>query len=77
MKPRVPIAGAGLCGLTTAPALLQRGYHGRIFGQASALREGGAGVQLGSNGTRLLITLGPADAMRRVICEPTGKEIRL
>jgi salicylate hydroxylase len=77
MKPRILIAGAGLCGLTTALALLQRGHDVRIVEQASELREVGAGVQLGSNGTRVLIALGLADAMRRVICEPTGKEIRL
>lgn len=77
MKPRVLIAGAGLCGLTTALALLQRGYDVRIFEQATALREVGAGVQLGSNGTRVLIALGLADAMQSVVCEPTGKEMRL
>jgi len=77
MKPRVLIAGAGLCGLTTALALLQRGYDVRVFEQASELREVGAGVQLGSNGTRVLIALGLEAAMRRVVCEPTGKEIRL
>jgi len=77
MKPRVLIAGAGLCGLTTALALLQRGYDVRVFEQASELREVGAGVQLGSNGTRVLIALGLEAAMRRIVCEPTGKEIRL
>ena len=77
MKPCVLIAGAGLCGLTTALALLQCGYDVRVFEQASALREVGAGVQLGSNGTRVLIGLGLEAAMRRIVCEPTGKEIRL
>jgi len=77
MKPRVLIAGAGLCGLTTALALLQRGYDVRVFEQVSELREVGAGVQLGANGTRVLIALGLEAAMRRIVCEPTGKEIRL
>ena len=77
MKPRVLIAGAGLCGLTTALALLQRGYDVRVFEQARELREVGAGVQLGSNGTRVLIALGLEAAMRRIVCEPSGKEIRL
>ncbi len=48
----VLIAGAGLCGLTTALALLERGYKVRLFEQATELREVGAGVQLGANGTR-------------------------
>jgi salicylate hydroxylase len=77
MKPRILIAGAGLCGLTTALALLQRGYDVRLFEQASELREVGAGVQLGANGTRVLIALGLEAAMGRIVCEPTGKEIRL
>ena len=77
MKPRVLIAGAGLCGLTTALALLQRGFDVRVFEQATELREVGAGVQLGANGTRVLISLGLEAAMRQVICEPDGKEVRL
>lgn len=76
-KPRVLIAGAGLCGLTTALALLQRGYDVRVFEQAAELREVGAGVQLAANGTRVLIALGLEAAMRAVICEPVGKELRL
>src|ERR1700739_1022121 len=71
------IAGAGLGGLTAALALIQRGYDVRVFEQAAELREVGAGVQLGANGTRVLIALGLEAAMRRVVCEPTGKEIRL
>lgn len=74
---RVLIAGAGLCGLTTALALLQHGFEVQVFEQAAELREVGAGVQLGSNGTRVLIALGLEAAMRRIVCEPTGKEIRL
>lgn len=77
MKPRILIAGAGLCGLSTALTLLQRGYDVRVFEQASELREVGAGVQLGANGTRVLIALGLEAAMRRIVCEPTGKDIRL
>jgi salicylate hydroxylase len=73
----VLIAGAGLGGLTTALALLQRGHRVRVFEQAGELREVGAGVQLGANGTRLLIALGLEAAMRRVVCSATGKEIRL
>jgi salicylate hydroxylase len=77
MKPRVLIAGAGLGGLTAALALLQRGYEVRIHEQAATLREVGAGVQLGANGTRLLIALGLQEAMERVVCAATAKEMRL
>ena len=77
MKPRVLIAGAGLGGLTAALALLRRGFDVRVFEQAGELREVGAGVQLGANGTRLLIALGLEAAMLRVVCAATAKEIRL
>ncbi|MEI7714078.1 MAG: FAD-dependent monooxygenase [Rhodospirillales bacterium] len=76
-KPPVLIAGAGLGGLTAALALMQRGHRVRIYEQAADLKEIGAGVQLGANGTRLLISLGLEEAMRTVICVPQGREFRL
>jgi salicylate hydroxylase len=77
LKPRILIAGAGLGGLTTALALIQRGYDVRIFEQAAELREVGAGVQIGSNGSRVLISLGLREAMEKVVCVPLGREFRL
>src|SRR4051794_33239223 len=71
------IAGAGLGGLTAALALIQRGHRVRVFEQAAELREVGAGVQLGANGTRILIALGLEPAMQQVVCAATSKEIRL
>jgi salicylate hydroxylase len=71
------IAGAGLGGLTAALALTRRGHQVRVFEQAAELREVGAGVQLGANGTRILIALGLEAAMQQVVCAATGKEIRL
>jgi salicylate hydroxylase len=73
----VLIAGAGLGGLTAALALIQRGHQVRVFEQTTELREIGAGVQLGANGTRILIALGLEAAMRDVICAATLKEVRL
>jgi salicylate hydroxylase len=73
----VLIAGAGLGGLTAALALIQRGCRVRVYEQSSTLREIGAGVQLGANGTRLLIDLGLREAMERIVCPATAKEIRL
>jgi salicylate hydroxylase len=75
--PDVLIAGAGLGGLTTALALIQRGHRVRLFEQASELKEVGAGVQIGPNGSRLLISLGLKEAMERVVCVPQGREFRL
>jgi salicylate hydroxylase len=77
MKSPILIAGAGLGGLTAALALMRRGHRVRIYEQASELREVGAGVQLGANGTRLLISLGLEEAMLRVVCVPAGREFRL
>jgi salicylate hydroxylase len=75
--PDVLIAGAGLGGLTAALALIQRGYRVRVYEQATELKEVGAGVQIGSNGSRLLISLGLREAMERVVCVPIGREFRL
>ncbi|HJU31058.1 MAG TPA: FAD-dependent monooxygenase [Hyphomicrobiaceae bacterium] len=76
-QPRILIAGAGIGGLTAALALLQRGFEVAIFEQAAELHELGAGIQLGPNGSRILIGLGLGEAMRRVVAEPAGKEVRL
>ncbi len=76
-RPKVLIAGAGIGGLVTALALLQRGFEVEIFEQAPELRELGAGVQLSANGTRLLIALGLERELEAVAAEPSGKEIRL
>jgi salicylate hydroxylase len=75
--PDVLIAGAGLGGLTTALALLQRGHRVRVFEQAAELKEVGAGVQIGSNGSRVLIALGLREALEQVVCVPLGREFRL
>ena len=48
-----------------------------VFEQAEELHELGAGIQLGPNGSRILIGLGLGEAMRGVVAEPAGKEIRL
>ena len=71
------ISGAGIGGLTAALALLRRGHRVRVLEQAQALGEVGAGLQLSANATRVLATLGVADALRAVAAEPEGKEIRL
>ena len=74
---RVLIVGAGIDGLTAALALRRRGFAVTVFEQAAELRELGAGLQLGPNGTRVLIDLGLGEAMERVVCSAAGKEIRL
>lgn len=77
MTQRILIAGAGIAGLCTAIALMQRGFRVTICEQAETLRETGAGVQLSPNGTRVLASLGVLDALRPLAVEPVAKTIRL
>src|SRR5262245_19448551 len=76
-KPRALIAGAGLAGLTAALALLEHGCDVELYDQARELGEVGAGIQLGPNGSRILIALGLGRAMQEVVAEPAAKEVRL
>ena len=74
--PKVIIIGGGIGGLTAALALLQRGIDVEVYEQSDVLKEVGAGVQLGSNGTRVLYALGLKDALSRVQVIPSAREIR-
>jgi len=53
-------------GLTAALALLRRGIDVAVYEQSTELKEIGAGVQLGSNGTRVLFALGLREALAQV-----------
>ncbi len=55
---RVVIVGGGIGGLAAANALLRRGIGVRVYEQAAALTEVGAGVALQPNGIRMLRRLG-------------------
>jgi len=72
----VGIVGGGIGGLTAALALLKRGIDVEVYEQSSMLKEVGAGVQIGSNGTRVLYALGLEDALSRVQFVPARREIR-
>jgi salicylate hydroxylase len=74
---RMAIVGGGIGGLTAALALLRRGIDVDVYEQAPELKEVGAGVQISSNGTRVLYALGLQEAVERVSSIPTAKEIRL
>ena len=74
---RIAIAGAGIAGLTTALSLLQLGWKVDVYEQASQLGEVGAGLQISPNGTRILQSLGLENALRQVVSQAQGKEIRM
>jgi salicylate hydroxylase len=72
---RVAIVGAGIGGLTAALACHATGLDVRLFEQAPALDEVGAGLQLGANATRVLERLDVLDALLAVGVRP--REVRL
>src|SRR5687767_4203733 len=73
----VAIVGGGIGGLTAALALIRHGIDVAVYEQAPELKELGAGVQISSNGTRVLYALGLGDAIEKVGVIVAGKEIRL
>jgi salicylate hydroxylase len=62
---RVAIVGGGIGGLTAANALRRQGIDVRVYEQAIALTEVGAGVALQPNGVRMLRRLGFGDELTR------------
>src|SRR5713101_9171962 len=73
---RIAVIGAGIGGLAAALALLQRGLDVDVYEQSTELKEVGAGIQISSNGTRVLYALGLEEALRRVQVIPSRREIR-
>ena len=77
MPSPILIVGGGIGGLACALALIRRGIAVEVYEQATELREVGAGVQLGANGTRVLHALGLKDALEATQFFASGKEARL
>jgi salicylate hydroxylase len=73
---KIVIAGAGLGGLTAAACLLQRGFRVRVYEQASALGEVGAGIQASANAVKVLYDLGLREALDRIVVRPKAFEFR-
>src|SRR5437588_11945518 len=73
---KIAVIGAGIGGLTAALALARRGLDVEVHEQSSELKEVGAGVQIGPNGTRVLHALGLKDALERVAVAPARRELR-
>ena len=62
---RVAVVGGGIGGVAAAHALLRRGMEVRLYEQAPALTEVGAGVAIQPNGARMLKRLGLGDELNR------------
>ena len=62
----VVICGAGIGGLAAAHTCLRAGLEVTLLEQATGLREIGAGVQISSNGTKVLTAIGLHDAIDAV-----------
>ena len=73
---KVIIVGGGIGGLSAALALLQRGIDVEVYEQSGLLKEAGAGIQIGSNGTRVLYALGLEQALTEVSVRPSARELR-
>ena len=72
----VAIIGAGIGGLAAAIALAQKGARVRVFEQAGALGEVGAGLQISANGVAVLEALGLTGAAVKVANTPEAVVLR-
>jgi salicylate hydroxylase len=73
---KIVIVGGGIGGLAAALSLLKRGLDVEVYEQAPELKEVGAGIQISSNGTRVLYALGLENALKRVQVLPSRRVIR-
>ena len=76
MSKQVLIAGAGMGGLAAAIASARAGWQPRVFEQAAAFTEAGAGIQLGPNATRVLEAWGLGSALARMAAFPQRLAVR-
>ena len=63
-------------GLAAAIACRQAGWTTRLYERTEALREVGAGIQLGPNATRILIGWGLEEQLRAVAAQPGQLHVR-
>lgn len=75
--PKAVIVGAGIGGLTTALALHQIGWSVCLLERASGVSEVGAGIQISSNGFKVLDALGLGAAVEEAGFEPETFNVRL
>ena len=72
----IAVVGGGIGGLAAALALLRRGLDVDVYEQSPRLGEIGAGIQISSNGTRVLYALGLEAALHAIEVLPARRQIR-
>src|SRR5210317_1475335 len=78
VKPKkILIIGAGIGGLTTALACLQRGFEVQVLEQAQALEEVGAGIQIPPNASKILADPGLEQEIAARAFRPQELETRM
>ncbi len=70
------IAGGGIAGLAAALGLSRAGHSVRLFEQASAFEEVGAGLQMSPNAVRALVALGAWEAVAPHCVIPSEIHVR-
>jgi 2-polyprenyl-6-methoxyphenol hydroxylase-like FAD-dependent oxidoreductase len=73
---KVLVVGGGIGGITCMLALRQRGIDAELFEQAPAFGQVGAGIQVSTNATRILLKLGLGVALKKVATYPEGRDYR-
>ncbi|HWI81268.1 FAD-dependent monooxygenase [Ramlibacter sp.] len=76
MTNQVLVAGGGLGGLAAGLASVRAGWDARLYERTEALREVGAGIQLGPNATRILIGWGLQAPLLDVAAQPQQLHVR-
>lgn len=76
MARQVLIAGGGIGGLASALSCVRAGWQVRVFEQAGAFSEAGAGIQMGPNTTRILARWGLNGAVRAAAAFPQQLRVR-
>lgn len=66
----IALIGAGIAGLTAARALQMAGFRVRVYEQAPALGEVGAGLTLSPNATHALHAIGLAESLEAIGMRP-------
>ena len=72
----IAIVGGGVCGLTTAVALEQRGLSPTVYEAAAEYRPVGAGILLQTNAMLVFDRLGIADSIRDAGTQLDGGGLR-